>query len=84
METGSKFKQKISDSEKEEKKKFKSLYDGLSKSQILKRMCFGGEEEVKIETPLEAWMRIYSMTKEELLAKYPDKFNSDGSFKGGE
>lgn len=58
-----------------------SAYEGLSKEQIVKRICFGGEEEVKKETPLEAWMRLYSMTKEEILAKYPEKFNEDGSFK---
>jgi len=58
-----------------------SVYNGLSKEQILKRMVFGGEEEVKIETCLEAWMRIYDMTREEILIKYPEKFNRDGSFK---
>lgn len=60
------------------------VYDGLTKEQILKRMAYGGEEEVKKETPLEAWMRLYSMTKEEILIKFPGKFNKDGSFKGGE
>ena len=57
------------------------VYDGLTKEQIVKRLLFGGEEEVKIQTPLEAWMRIYDMTREEILTKYPEKFNEDGSFK---
>lgn len=61
-----------------------SIYEGKSVGQILKRMVFGGEEEVKIETPLEAWMRIYDMTEEEILTKFPRKFNKDGNFKGGE
>lgn len=59
-----------------------SVYEGLSKEQIMKRMVFGGEEEGKIETPLEAWMRRFDMTREEVLTSYPEKFNeADGSFK---
>lgn len=68
----------------EVEKVYSGVYDGLTKEQILERMVFGGEEEVKKETPLEAWMRIYDMTREEILIKYPGKFNRDGSFKGGE
>jgi hypothetical protein len=58
-----------------------SIYENLKEEEILKRMIFGGEEEVIRETSLEAWMRIFSMTKEEILTKYPEKFNPDGSFK---
>ncbi len=57
------------------KKKPKSVYETRGV------LVFGGQEESKIETPLEAWMRIYNMTREEILIKFPGKFNPDGSFR---
>ena len=54
-------------------------YDGLTKEQILKRMCYGGEEEPEILTPLESWMRRYGLTKEEAMAT--GRFDGEGNFK---
>ncbi len=81
MESGSKFKSKIAGSEKDEKKLPKSVYDGLSQEQLIRRLKLEPEEEITKETPLDTWMRIYQMTREEILSSYPGKFNDDGSFK---
>lgn len=91
----SKFKKKISDSVKEIKKKFTSVYDEPDRGVLI----FGGDEEewpeglrgahrgfqaaspTAARTPLEAWMRRYGMTKEEVMKEFPGKFNRDGSLK---